>query len=620
MESLINQGIREYLEALSSPQIQQKLLPFITGLEDVGNKKVADRMRALINFTLSDLNLEESLDTLSQLLDPSLIDAMNEAMSGKAVVVERDLDELYENLIERNFTRRKLEEIFREWVEGKEKIDQETYVKVTTGKAGNSVFGGREGKLKEVIEQRFPELSILAQTMSEKDFTMLLWSTGWLTLHTLAFEKIEALFNFPTSSVKEEWERVAGSLVEMSSYLVEHEKHLADELIQHAEGEIIASEKRDAFLHLLSEGYGEKGYLLMLEHEGTFSFSLKWILEKLVRVVATKPKMVKVKDLDLVMEKEKAVHLPPSLKKKEVQWCLRDYIELSNVLEYLKNFDTEKLKTYSDWEKLYLKQLAPLPYLYSASFERMKHFQCLDEILMREKKKVMSELTIRLEEEFSAFYHASYPLWLKGKEKRPFFIRDVTRAVYDNYMKRFKGHPASFILLDGMRWDLWCYLKERFIPALKGSYRILEEIPLWSHLPSTTEIQLEDLLKGNYIPREKESLTQVAEEKAAYGEKGEIRLEDRRKIEIDRFIDGKIHTSRDSLFIIFQEVLQYMHSSFAPRIEVLPKRSMIFLFSDHGFKDNPRFNLSDKYSESRYTHGGNSFWEIIVPLVVLLKL
>ena len=86
---------------------------------------------------------------------------------------------------------------------------------------------------------------------------------------------------------------------------------------------------------------------------------------------------------------------------------------------------------------------------------------------------------------------------------------------------------------------------------------------------------------------------------------------------LDRIQMGNVDWRSSIQYPVSHQIDKY---KVQPRIEALPKRSIIFLFSDHGFKDNPRFNLSDKYSESRYTHGGNSFWEIIVPLVVLLKL
>ena len=622
IESLINQGVIEYSEALHSPQIQEKVLPFITGLEDVGKKNDAEKLRELINFTVGAGDIEKSIDSLLSLLDSALIDSMNEAMSGKAIVVERNLDELYENLIERNFTRNRLEEIFIEWLEGDEKIDQETYIKVTAVR--KSYGTGEEGeKLQGIIEQRFPELSVLAQNMNGKDFNLLIWITRWLNHHTIAFEKMETLFTFATSSLQDEWKSSAEPLIEMGEYLVKNEENLADELIQQVEGEITSSEKRDIFISVLQDNYKEKDYLLMLKNEKTFSFSLKWILGKLLRVIATRTKAVKMKDLSLLMEEEKRTDLFPSfLRKMDMLLCLKEYLELSNALEYLEKYDSERLKTYGDWEKLYLKNLAKLPYLYAASYEKMRYFQCLDELLMREKKKTMGEITTRLEEKFTTFYQSSHPLWLKEKVKRPFFMRDVTRVLADKHMRTFKDSPITFILLDGMRWDLWCYLKEHFIPTLKGNYRLLDEIPLWTHMPSVTQVQMEDLLKGSYDPGDEEVSLMAAEEKASYEERGEESetSECGRKIEIEHFIDEKIHTSRDDLFTIFQEINQHLKTTLEPKMEALPKRSLVFLFSDHGFRDNPKFAFSDKYRESRYTHGGCSLWEVIVPLAVLVKL
>ena len=319
IESLINRGITEYVEILNSHKIHEKVLPFITGLEDVKKKKDADRMRNLINFNLSDGNLEKLVDVLFNLLNTSLINNMNEAMSGKAIVVERNLDELYENLIERNFTRERLEAIFTEWLEGKEGIDQETYIKVTTGKIAYRADGEERGKLKEIIEGRFPELSILAQNMQEKDFNSLIWITRWLNQHTIPFEKVDALFTFSNSSLKAEWERVVESLVEVGEYLMGKEEEVAGGLIEQAESEIISSEKKDVFLNFLLENYKEKDYLFILKNERTFVFSLRWTLGKLWRMIATKPKIVKSKDLSIFIEEEKRiVPLPSFLKKRDI--------------------------------------------------------------------------------------------------------------------------------------------------------------------------------------------------------------------------------------------------------------------------------------------------------------
>jgi hypothetical protein len=240
---------------------------------------------------------------------------------------------------------------------------------------------------------------------------------------------------------------------------------------------------------------------------------------------------------------------------------------------------------------------------------------------MREKKKTMDETFSRLENKFSDFYQNSHSLWNEREVKRPFFMRDIAGNLRKKYARTFNEHPIKFILLDGMRWDLWCFLKEQFFSSLKDSYRLVDEIPLWAHSPTVTSVQVEDLLGLSSSSTGKEVSLKAAEENDMYKGQWESRLQlsDGDKIYVNRFIDGKVHTSRDSLFAMFQEIKQYLKSSLEARMDALPKRSLIFLFSDHGFKNNPRFTMSDKYREARYVHGSSSFWEVIVPLGVFLK-
>jgi hypothetical protein len=44
------------------------------------------------------------------------------------------------------------------------------------------------------------------------------------------------------------------------------------------------------------------------------------------------------------------------------------------------------------------------------------------------------------------------------------------------------------------------------------------------------------------------------------------------------------------------------------------------MFADHGFIENPHFEKADKYHTSRYTHGEDSPFEVIVPWAVITKI
>jgi len=152
-----------------------------------------------------------------------------------------------------------------------------------------------------------------------------------------------------------------------------------------------------------------------------------------------------------------------------------------------------------------------------------------------------------------------------------------------------------------MRWDLWDYLKENFFGGMAHQLRILQEGALWTHLPTNTPRQMEFL------------------EKALEKVLGPDR---KRKGEIWKVegIDERIHTERGTLAHLFRNVLQYLQLDLAPRLREIPPQTLLIIFSDHGFMENPRFAKADKYRASRYIHGEDSPFEVIVPWAMATKI
>lgn len=155
--------------------------------------------------------------------------------------------------------------------------------------------------------------------------------------------------------------------------------------------------------------------------------------------------------------------------------------------------------------------------------------------------------------------------------------------------------------MDGMRWDLWEYLKEKFFGPLGGQIRIAQEGTLWAHLPSSTPRQMEFLKAA----LEKDSAPGAGLEERVWKVGG---------------IDERVHTEKGTPEHLFRNVLQCLELDLAPRLRELPSQSLIIMFSDHGFIENPHFEKGDKYRTPRYTHGGDSPFEIIVPWAVITKI
>ena len=123
--------------------------------------------------------------------------------------------------------------------------------------------------------------------------------------------------------------------------------------------------------------------------------------------------------------------------------------------------------------------------------------------------------------------------------------------------------------MDGMRWDLWEYIKENLIGSMAHQLRIIDEGALWAHLPSTTPRQMELLDRGM----------------------GKTDI----KIWKIGGIDERVHTEKGSLEYLFRNILQFLQLDLAPRLRELPSGTSLLFFSDHGFIENPHFEKSDKY-------------------------
>ena len=72
----------------------------------------------------------------------------------------------------------------------------------------------------------------------------------------------------------------------------------------------------------------------------------------------------------------------------------------------------------------------------------------------------------------------------------------------------------------------------------------------------------------------------------------------------------KIHESSLPLSDVLREIELHARRSLAVLLDEAPRGTLVFLFSDHGFRENPRWTHTSKHRESRYRHGGASPFEV----------
>jgi energy-coupling factor transporter ATP-binding protein EcfA2 len=141
IEEAVDFGIMETVETLHAPAYQEKLLPYLKGLEEIGRKEKASAIRRVLNINPE--RSEAFLSELDEALTPGVILGINEAFRGRVVVVKRNLDDLYGALIQRKYTLPQIKKILREWLK-EDQISEETFVH----------FVGQEGKEPNSSDQK----------------------------------------------------------------------------------------------------------------------------------------------------------------------------------------------------------------------------------------------------------------------------------------------------------------------------------------------------------------------------------------------------------------------------------------------------------------------------------
>ena len=151
--------------------------------------------------------------------------------------------------------------------------------------------------------------------------------------------------------------------------------------------------------------------------------------------------------------------------------------------------------------------------------------------------------------------------------------------------------------MDGMRWDLWESIKLGFFGKMPNHFRFVREGALWASQPTDTAAQLALFEQAFRAVHDDEGLFWKISG-----------------------IDEKIHTEKGPLTHLFANVISYLEIDLLFLLRRLPPRTLLIIFSDHGFVENPAFINTDKYETPRYVHGKDSPFEVIVPWAWIMRL
>ena len=584
----IDRGIVQYLERLREPGYREPIESALHGLSEVGKDSLVSRIRALFEL---DLEGAELLKRADKLVTRDVVDALNNGLAGHAVLVERSLEELSERIAQRSFPRQKLLAIVTKWIDGGASLGPEDYVKVVSqGKT-------RESGIAAFVQERFRELATWWDELGERKASRAM---------------VFAYRGDPPDGVEP---RIAERLAEAFEAFVSEEPRKAADVLDAVERELDAKERTS----LLAGDRGADADTLagLAYRERAFRFAVQERGKKLIQMV-TAGSLAKLPSFS----PEAPEPIARRLGLEALSRALRSAVTVRDSMRALQDRASSPPDTVERWERHFRQHLAPVPSALCYLEEAVRELKLELDLsgFTATARAALDEASTT----FESFYLAQSSSWGADSRERPGMLPDVFSEHHDQYCKKLGASSERFVFMDGMRWDVWSRLWEGLLPRLRAVYRVVDEVPLWSVYPTTTNVQLD--AAGIGLP---ELGLAAAETTPAYGAGSEepplvpgfLRLRGPGGECIDRLnlVDEKIHESSLPLSDVLREIELHARRSLAVLLDEAPRGTLVFLFSDHGFRENPRWTHASKHRESRYRHGGASPFEVITPLVILYR-
>ncbi len=649
IQKSINSGVIQYLESIQSEEHREKLEDYVKNMEAAGEKRFARPLRELLKLDTE--KRQEILDKLEENLNRRVIKRINQALSEDVAVVERNLDELYENLVGRSFSPEQIRNILQQWLEGDRGLEDRTYIKVTSsdtavessGESRDNRFAEMDldEKLENYLEGYYPELLPLLDDAGGRGFLLLIAISHWQQVHGLSRTQARELAG---QFLPRRQEEIASRLEEESS-LTQALKELTEEAFiihgdrrrtQYALEESEREEKDKVFLPAAVKDYVER--LIREENLGSF------LLQKLS---ADTPDewldVLKSERISLEFSKLVARQLIQKLEggasQKQVQYCRRSLKDIrerkdsgqkssrqpegkEDILNLVESFmelslalrhpTGEEPENAAEWKELYREHLGGLEYHLFRALRLAKDLELASLLPVFVKQDDVERHLRKFTNRFDNFYKTRNFIRgeneAKSSDKARFYdLRHLINVRFPRLLKKMRLQGSLCLLMDGMRLDIWRLIKERL--KEKFSCRILEEGQLFALNPASTERQLEALRESSFSGE----IYKAGDFNWSEVQGDELR--DPKKPRVIRFsyIDDRVHTSKDEYPDFIDEIMFQTENRLFPFLKNVPSEHPLLFFADHGFSINHDFKEEEKYETPRYLHGSGSLNEVIVP-------
>lgn len=613
VQEAIDRGIRQYLVALREAPYREKIEGFLFGLSEVGKASLADKTRQLLALDLED---PRCLERAEKLVDAQVVEAVNAALAGDFVLVDRALEDLAERLVERSFPKAKLMELVERWVDGEARLGAEDYVRVVSRSSGKTQL---ENRLRDFVAGRYPEILPRWEQVGEA---------------AILREAVFAYRGAPGHVVgtTDPETRILSLLGEAFAEFVREHPQAAAQALDIAE-RALSVEARERVLECFRKDDDPATLLERAFRERCFRFVVREASTRLLRMLSTDTLADRlVEALGKVQRLDLPAPLPERVGLTALETALENAVRVRGLTVLLRNLPPDALDAAAAWEKLFREHLGLADLAESELRDALKLLGDAGRVEIRPLIAAYHKELHRVAESFERFYLDLLPREeMERGGKGPYRMEHVFVALRQKYEDKLRPVDVRLILLDGMRWDVWHFLKRRLLPDLTATYRVVDEVLLWSSYPTTTKVQLD---RAGMAPFEE--IGRAAEE----GPRFQVSPSTARTRQtrddllpgfqlligpggerVDRLnlVDEKVHESKADPLDLLREIELHCRRTLGVWMEEVSPGSMVLIFSDHGFREDRRWKPGARYKRARYHHGGASPWEVLTPLVVLYR-
>ncbi len=637
IEGQIIEAVKAYLEALQSEENYRKIIEHAEHLELVGRRPEAEPLRRLLKVE-SNLPPDQLISRLDSLINSKTVNTINRILTGDAIIAERSAEKLLELLEGRVFNQAQLKQLFENWLSADE-ANPPAYIRVTSRessrlqKGSGSDTGITEEKgmeAQEFLETKLPHLlPYISKIKLEKLFALGLLC-GWLSYYRLDYDGQVEIRKLVTESESDgAFDELLPNLEKLGETLIEERHELRPNFLQAlAEKAVVmipAGELIEIYLKESSTAkYSFETLLELFSDEPFFPALSREAAGRMARQISAEESSSQLNIIAGMLQEairrsgreNTGLNEAHKKEKQSLLRVLQQAATCSLILQETEALPAGPPDSDKRWERFY-RFLSP----YELALARVEEAPVRSLIPEVTTKRWHRRYASILETLLAAF--SSY-LQEKSSSRRQ-TLRSLLQKLPGWAAKENTAAGLFLVIIDGARLDIWSALLKQALETY--SFETLREGLLWAEQPTVTETQLQPLkdegLLGHMLNMDENLLAELIADPGEFLSAVNNRsLTEQKSGPLKAikygFVDDKIHSSRDSLPVLLEELLMASKKQLHPLLNYIPAGAAVLLAADHGFKTNLYYNKSDK-GDLRYLHGEDTFFETLAPWALLRK-